>query len=1010
VFWSLILVLGIAGVVWQFLPHHTPSEWLNPVVAVVSAVFTVLTVIIAVPSRPPPAERPSTPEQLDAAAQHLAPEVLRLWREEVDRRGLASGPPLTVRWSATGLPVADKASQVAEAVAGRAGAGRVVRLRLSGRVDRVVEEFRRLAVPRVVVLGAPGAGKTSLLALLAVGLLEDASRTGPVPVPLTLSSWDPAVEDLYVWMARRLTEDYVGLGNVRAYGGSAARELLAHRRLLPMLDGLDEMSTESRVRALSAINDLPPSAPLVLTCRTAEYSEAVLAGGALRAAPVVELEPVGVDAALAWLRADSPPIANAVQARIEADGVGGPLSQALTTPLMVFLVRGVYQSLERDPAELADRVRFPDQAAIERHLLAQYVPVVFTKNRRRRRPSGRSGYTVPASFQERAPVPWSPDRAVAWLAFLADHLARRRDDDLSWWRLRHRSSAVGAVMAGTVGIIAGLAFGTEAGTDYGLAAGLRHGCAYGLVFAVMFGVCQALVRQHHSEVGARTRRMPWGLPMGFTRVAAGLAAGVVGGIFAGLAGAVLGSSVGFAVLGLLVGLASTMLVDSARQAAGHPTGALRPLSILFDGLVLGLGSWPAALLVLGFAQGATWQLYDGSAGNLLASYAVELHAGLLFGSFLQLRGCLLFGLAFGLMCTVVGWLAGQVDQIVPLASEQGGSGRARWATGLAVLSGALSGGLLGGLILGLAGDPVAGIAGGLGYGAAVALLRHRQERPGGSGLGDPILLNAAGRTTAGALGGIVGGLLGGGFSGGVLFHFHFTGRPAGGVVETLAVGLVAGLRGGIGVGVAFGLLFGLAGVAVGRPVRLSLQIRGRARALLLRLAGGLAAGIAAAVVLTVAFPLGLGAGQTAALGLLGGVVAGLGSWLLAQPPEIRAAGPDSTLRADRTVTLAGGVVGGAVAGAVVAMATQQAVLGLMAVPILAVTVAWGTSWTGFSITRARLATLRRTPWRLMTFLDDTRHLGILRQVGPVYQFRHTRLREQLAQRDSRSVTATSSTR
>jgi len=82
----------------------------------------------------------------------------------------------------------------------------------------------------------------------------------------------------------------------------------------------------------------------------------------------------------------------------------------------------------------------------------------------------------------------------------------------------------------------------------------------------------------------------------------------------------------------------------------------------------------------------------------------------------------------------------------------------------------------------------------------------------------------------------------------------------------------------------------------------------------------------------------------------------------------------------------------------------------MAALTAVVTVAWGTSWTDFSIARARLAVLRRTPWRLMTFLDDARHLGVLRQVGPVYQFRHTRLREQLAQRASRPPPANSSTR
>ena len=511
VYWCLALTVAVvAGL--SFFPGATGP--VNQAAAVVAAVFAVVAVVVAVPGGLSAAERLSTPEQLDAAAGLLAREVLRQWREEVARRGLAGGPPLTVRWSATGQPVADAVGSVAAAVAGPAGAGRVVRLRLSGSVEQVVEEFRRLAVPRVVVLGAPGAGKTSLLALLTVGLLEQAPGTGPVPVLLTVSSWDPAAEDLYAWMARRLTEDYLGLGNVRAYGASAARDLLADHRLLPVLDGLDEMPAASRTQALSAVNDLPTSAPLVLACRTAEYGEAVRAGGVLRAAAVVELEPVSVDAALAWLRADSPRTADAVRARVESDGAGGPLSEVLATPLMAFLVRAVYQTAQPDSAELADRVRFPDQAMIERHLLEQYVPVAFTENLRRRRLSGRPGGTPPVSRQERSPRPWAPDRAVAWLAFLAGHLAQQRDDDLSWWRLRHRSRALGTAMAVTVGIVAGLAFGTYTGTDYGLAAGLRYGFAFGLVFAVLFGFCQALSGRHGPAVGGRPGRMPVGCPRG----------------------------------------------------------------------------------------------------------------------------------------------------------------------------------------------------------------------------------------------------------------------------------------------------------------------------------------------------------------------------------------------------------------------------------------------------------------------------------------------------------------
>ncbi|MGW7421778.1 hypothetical protein ACWGJB_17200 [Streptomyces sp. NPDC054813] len=36
------------------------------------------------------------------------------------------------------------------------------------------------------------------------------------------------------------------------------------------------------------------------------------------------------------------------------------------------------------------------------------------------------------------------------------------------------------------------------------------------------------------------------------------------------------------------------------------------------------------------------------------------------------------------------------------------------------------------------------------------------------------------------------------------------------------------------------------------------------------------------------------------------------------------------------------------------------------------------------------------PWRLMPFLDDAHRLGLIRAVGPVYQFRHAEFQDHLA--------------
>ena len=58
--------------------------------------------------------------------------------------------------------------------------------------------------------------------------------------------------------------------------------------------------------------------------------------------------------------------------------------------------------------------------------------------------------------------------------------------------------------------------------------------------------------------------------------------------------------------------------------------------------------------------------------------------------------------------------------------------------------------------------------------------------------------------------------------------------------------------------------------------------------------------------------------------------------------------------------------------------------------------AFRSSWLSYSVTRVWLALTGRLPWRLMTFLEDARHRGVLRQAGPVCQFRHALLQERLA--------------
>jgi hypothetical protein len=56
--------------------------------------------------------------------------------------------------------------------------------------------------------------------------------------------------------------------------------------------------------------------------------------------------------------------------------------------------------------------------------------------------------------------------------------------------------------------------------------------------------------------------------------------------------------------------------------------------------------------------------------------------------------------------------------------------------------------------------------------------------------------------------------------------------------------------------------------------------------------------------------------------------------------------------------------------------------------------AWG-RWLVFS--RLRLPLTGRVPWHVQSFLDDAGERGALRRAGAVYQFRHARLQDHLAE-------------
>ncbi|WP_328665198.1 NACHT domain-containing protein [Streptomyces sp. NBC_00328] len=394
--------------------------------------------------------------QLAGIANDLARKVSQGWEAEAKVRGLDEDGSLTVSWQQAPAGLTEPWASICAAAenwptggapnrdewaadsAGLGGAG----------AERITEVFsKQVPTHRLVVLGREGAGKSVLLVQLLRKLLALRGQNSeqPVPVLLSLASWNPVEEgDLFAWMDRRLSIDYelLGLAAPAPDGSiSRARALLNDRRILPLLDGFDEIKQGFRMEALRRINAaLLAGQGIVLACRTEDYQNALSyepADSGTRPLPLaqaagIELQDLDVETVRAHLCAGaSDDFLSQLWRPVmeELSDATRPVTLALRTPLMASLAADIYSirpgeavagrpspvDLIIDPATGTPRTR----AEVEDQLLAGFVPSAYDP--------GRPGATR-----------WTAEEAERSLRFLAGHL---RDNvsgttDIEWWNLR----------------------------------------------------------------------------------------------------------------------------------------------------------------------------------------------------------------------------------------------------------------------------------------------------------------------------------------------------------------------------------------------------------------------------------------------------------------------------------------------------------------------------------------------------------------------------------------------
>ncbi len=495
----------------------------------------------------------------------------------------------------------------------------------------MLEIFDSIGMGRsLLILGAPGSGKTTMLLELTRQLIERAREdvTQPIPMVFNLSSWTES-KTLADWLAQELN-------NLYSVPRKTAPDWVKGDKLLLLLDGLDEVRQDSRAKCVEAINAFRKDhglTSLAVCSRSQDYADL---NAKLSFEGAIEVQPLTQEQITEFFNRFGKEMAGIKQV-LKKDSA---LHEMAETPLFLSIMLFAYRNMRGKDILTSKKLLVQ-----RKYLFNTYIERMFE------RPRSKNMH-----LEKQAGLNW-----LSWLASkMIEHNAvpyALEEMQPTWLdKKKHKRYRYALVLISELffGLILGLVFGVVFGLISKLVSGGIFGLTFGLVFGLFVGTFFGLLGSQSNQIYT-IDFLSWSWSNAIQSFSILIMVLLTSGLFAMIVGAILGLIIG-AIFGIAEGLRN---LEQITLYAGQSMLVLGLLGLII-GVIDGLGKtsifWKKFRLTFGLqVRYLSQPAYFGQ------KIVLTIKNSLILGAISLLLVGLIFGWSYGLM---VGIIFGLVSGII----------------------------------------------------------------------------------------------------------------------------------------------------------------------------------------------------------------------------------------------------------------------------------------------------------------------------------------------------------